>query len=290
MTDDILKGETLRLPVLDKGFVELLDCMPRLTASNADVAIAEAARRSYGEGTKRISSDEDLIRYLIRHGHFGPVEFVSFKFHVKCPLFVARQIFRTRIASYNENSLRYSEAPDEFHVPDKLRLQSKTNKQGSGEDFGRFAQGVFIDWCEIETDRDKKLYQRMLGADVAREQARMVLPVSLYTDFYWQINLSSLLNFLGQRCDDSGLGHPQNETRAYGEAIIQLIRPLVPTVMQAWEDYSPRRGAITLTRLEVEAIHHRLKQLDAPCIPAIASNNKREISEWGDKAKKLGFS
>ncbi len=196
---------------LDKGFVRLVDSM------GGDDAIVQAARVSYGQGTSKVSQDRGLIRYLMRHRHTTPFEMVEFKFHCKMPIFVARQWVRHRTANINEYSLRYSEARDEFYMPDPehIQFQSALNKQGRmGEVPIELKQKVFDSFKEI-SERSFAIYSELNEAGVARELARSILPVNLYTEWYWKNDLHNLLHFVGLRSDS----HAQYEIRVFSDAM-----------------------------------------------------------------------
>ena len=278
---------------LDHGFVTLVDSMPRLVPElTADAAIVQAARVSYGDGTKSVSEDRGLIRYLMRHQHTTPLEMVEFKFHCKMPMFVARQWIRHRTANVNEISARYSVMKDEFYIPetDNVRQQSKTNKQRGETQIAAVTADSFINELN-EMDHDAyKTYEQYLDIGIAREQARMILPVNAYTEWYWKIDLHNLLHFLALRCDS----HAQWEIRVFADAMLELITPIVPFVIEAWEDYHTSRGAIKLTRLEVEALRKFIDGVK-PYLPGcevkstIDTDNSREQAEWTAKAEKLGL-
>jgi thymidylate synthase (FAD) len=215
---------------LDKGFIRLVDSMGN------DEAIVQAARVSYGKGTTRVSRDRGLIRYLMRHKHTTPFEMVEFKFHCKIPIFVARQWVRHRTANVNEYSLRYSEAHDDFYIPEEenILFQSDLNRQGrSTEEVpGKLKKKVrdhFIKMSEQSFD----LYQEMNAAGIARELARAVLPVNLYTEWYWKNDLHNILHFLMLRKDQ----HAQYEIRVYAEAMAAMVKKIVPIAYEAFEDY-----------------------------------------------------
>lgn len=272
---------------LDKGHVRIVDAMPRLAPNDcktADFAIVQAARVSYGDGTKKVSEDRGLIRYLMRHKHTTPFEMIEFKFHCKLPIFIARQIIRHRMCSVNEVSGRYSVIKDEFYFPEmeNLRQQSKTNRQGGDQ---VVEEGVAQDFL-TELDRicndSYDVYIRNLEAGISREQARMTLPVSIYTEWYWKIDLHNLLHFLALRCD----AHAQWETRVFADAMLTLITPIVPWTIEAWEDYNEHRGGLKLTRLEIEAI---VKAVQGLKVGSLNCDNKREQDEWIVKAARLGF-
>jgi thymidylate synthase (FAD) len=253
--------------VLDHGFVRLVDYMPR---ENLDASIVQAARVSYGDGTTTSRGDTGLIRYLMRHWHNTPFEMVEFKFHIKMPMYIARQHMRHRMASVNEYSARYSVVKDEHYKPEVLRGQSNVNHQGSeGE-------------IDINADRENALnkhfdtsyeiYKYLLDDGVCREQARGVLTQSTYTEFYWKIDLHNLMHYLRLRME---LG-AQKEIRDYAEAIYELVQPLVPITMKAFMDF--RMNAIQLSGPEIEAI------ANGTPIESVG-----ELREFEEKLKLLGL-
>lgn len=277
---------------LDHGHVTLLDVMPRICpeGKTADFAIVQAARVSYGDGTKTVNEDRGLIRYLMRHAHTTPFEMVEFKFHCKMPIFVARQWVRHRMCSLNEISARYSVMKEEFYLPelDNVRQQSKSNRQGGdGLILDTDAAGFLANLEDI-CSKAYQEYESALEKGVSREQARMILPVNLYTEWYWKIDLHNLFHFLALRCDP----HAQMEIRVFAEAMLSLVQPIVPIAVEAWNDYHPHRDAMKLTRLELEALKkfidgvYNFVSLQSP---QIDSENKREQSEWIEKARKLGI-
>ena len=219
----------VKIPCLDRGFVYLVDYM------GGDASIVQAARVSYGLGTKTVNEDRGLIRYLMRHAHTTPFEMVELKFHVKLPIFVARQLIRHRTANVNEYSGRYSIMPDEFYLPaaEHVSLQSRTNRQGGGErvDDERAAEVIALLEAEQRTVRDG--YERMLEWDIRRELARVNLGVAQYTEWYWKIDLHNLFHFLRLRLDD----HAQYEIRVYAQAMAQIVRSVAPVAYEAFEDY-----------------------------------------------------
>ena len=272
-------GGALRweIPVHEHGFVALVDAMPRLipAGQSADSAIVQAARVSYGEGTKKIHEDRGLLRYLLRHRHTTPFEMVEFKFHVAMPMFVARQWIRHRTASVNEYSARYSIVPDRFWRPtlESVRAQSRTNRQGGEEPIDHGTAERFLELLD-RAESNYREYLALTEQGVARELARAALPVSVYTEWYWKCDLHNLLHFLALRLDP----HAQREIRDYAEAMYALIKPIVPLTCEAFEDY--RLGAISLTRLEVEALRSG---------QPIESDNRREQQEWEAKRQALGL-
>ncbi len=237
------------LPCLDHGFVRLVDYM------GDDGAVVQAARVSYGRGTKKRSDDRGLIRYLMRHRHTTPLEMCEIKLHVKLPIFVARQWVRHRTANINEISARYSILDNEFYVPDAahLAVQSVDNKQGRGGTLDAAQAAEVLELLRREGERSYAGYESLLGQHgLARELARMNLPVSWYTQWYWKIDLHNLLHFLSLRIDP----HAQYEIRVYAEAIAQILRAWVPVCWEAFTDY--RLGAATLSRQMLEVIRRRL--------------------------------
>lgn len=251
--------ETLRwkkFPVLDDGLVALVDVM------GDDRAIVQAARVSYGEGTRTVSDDRTLLRYLMRHGHTSPFEMAEVKLFVRVPMDCWRQWIRHRTASVNEYSTRYSVAIDAAQrtPPDQWRLQSAQNRQGS-EGFLPTELGEELSAAEVELQRQaRSVYQRRLDLGVAREQARKDLPLSTYTEAYWKIDLHNLLHFLELRLAPQS----QWEIRRYAQTIgYEIVRPLFPLVWEAFEDY--RLQAASLSRLE-QGVIKRLAQ--AGKIPA----------------------
>ena len=214
---------------LDKGFVRLVDSM------GGDNAIVQAARVSYGKGTSKVSQDRGLIRYLMRHRHTTPFEMVEFKFHCKMPIFVARQWVRHRTANINEYSLRYSEARDEFYYPDPehIQFQSALNKQGRmGSVPGDLKQKVQDYFKEISA-KSFAIYSELNDAGVARELARAILPVNLYTEWYWKNDLHNLLHFIGLRSDN----HAQYEIRVFSDAMAESVKAVAPFAWEAYQDY-----------------------------------------------------
>ena len=260
-TDRAALLESLRwkkLPVLDDGFVALVDCM------GDDGSVVQAARVSYGEGTRRVSDDRQLIRYLLRHAHTTPFEMAELKFVVRVPMDCWRQWIRHRTASVNEYSTRYSLAIDAMQTTgdDEWRSQAATNRQGSG-DFVPPAEGHRLTEAEQELQRlARRVYEQRLEAGIAREQARKDLPLSTYTEAYWKIDLHNLLHFLALRMDT----HAQLEIRRYAETIgREIVAPLFPLVWEAFLDY--RVQAMRLTRLDQEVIR-RLAARPAGTLPA----------------------
>jgi thymidylate synthase (FAD) len=277
-TRDVMNGASRQeISVHQHGLVALVDVMPRLVpvGQTADAAIVQAARTSYGDGTKQTSEDAGLIRYLARHRHTTPFEMVEFKFHHVMPIFIARQWIRHRTANVNEYSARYSVVKDRFYRPEVkyLRAQSTTNKQGRDEELDGATAQEFMDYL----DRAESLYRDYEGLvekGVAREIARIGLPVSLYTEWYWKCDLHNLFHFLSLRMDS----HAQQEIQDYANAMFALIEPIVPVAAQAFKDYM--LGSMRLSKLEIEAI-----RTGGP----LATTNKRESAEWEQKKTTLGL-
>lgn len=228
--------------VLDHGFVRLVDSMPAPPAGPrpegwgpGDQRVIDAARVSIaGENVRPVSDDKKLLGYLLKNKHTTPFEQVRFTFHVKLPIFVARQWIRHRTGSFNEMSGRYGVLPDDFYVPERHRIQhqSANNKQGSGESFSdRDAAGVCDAICEHGT-RSYELYQDVLKLGLARELARMVLPVNLYTQWYWTTDLHNLMHFMRLRLHS----HAQHEVRVYAEVLLEMARRVAPCTVQAFEE------------------------------------------------------
>ena len=214
---------------LDKGFVRLVDSM------GGDDAIVQAARVSYGKGTSKVSQDRGLIRYLMRHRHTTPFEMVEFKFHCKMPIFVARQWVRHRTANINEYSLRYSEARDEFYYPDPkhIQLQSALNKQGRAGKIPKKLTDKVIQYFKEISERSFEKYQELNEAGLARELIRAILPVNLYTEWYWKNDLHNLLHFISLRSDS----HAQYEIRVFSDALAESVQKVAPFAREAYQDY-----------------------------------------------------
>lgn len=275
---DLMDGAARwEVKVHDHGLVALLDVMPRLapTGKTADFAIVQAARVSYGAGTKQVNEDRGLIRYLARHRHSTPFEMVEFKFHHVMPIFVARQWIRHRTANVNEYSARYSVVRDRFYRPtvDNVRKQSATNRQGGEEPIDALTAQEFLEHLDqVETQYGD--YERLMEKGVSRELARIALPVSVYTEWYWKCDLHNIFHFLSLRMD----AHAQQEIRDYANAMFALIQPIAPIAAEAFIDYNFE--SMHLSRLEIEAIRGG---------KPLASENKRESAEWEEKKKKLGL-
>ena len=275
---DVMGGSArIEIAVHDHGLVALTDVMPRLApvGKTADFAIVQAARVSYGQGTKQVNEDRGLIRYLARHRHTTPFEMVEFKFHHVMPIFIARQWIRHRTANVNEYSARYSVVKDRYYhpKPENIRQQSTNNRQGGDEPVDALTAQQFSDHLDkLEADYAK--YEEFMTKGIARETARIVLPVNVYTEWYWKIDLHNLFHFLSLRMD----AHAQQEIRDYATAMFELIRPIVPIAAEAFLDYN--LGGVHLTRLEIEAIKSG---------QPLATENKREAAEWEEKKGKVGL-
>jgi thymidylate synthase (FAD) len=240
-------------PVLDHGFIRVIDYM------GDDAAIVQAARVSYGAGTKHVQNDEGLIRYLMRHWHSTPFEMCEVKLHVKLPVFVARQWIRHRTANVNEYSARYSILDREFYIPapEQLAAQSTVNNQGRGEVLTGDEAARVLEMLKSDAARAYDHYQDMLSQDgqqgLARELARMNLPANIYTQWYWKTDLHNLFHFLRLRAD----AHAQYEIRVYAEAIANCVADWVPLAYGAFQDY--RMGGATLSAKALDCLRRMLK-------------------------------
>ena len=239
--------------VLDHGFIRVIDYM------GDDAAIVQAARVSYGAGTKHVQNDEGLIRYLMRHWHSTPFEMCEIKLHVKLPVFVARQWIRHRTANVNEYSARYSILDREFYIPqpEQLAAQSVVNNQGRGEVLTGAESARVLDILKRDAAQCYDNYESMLSQDgqqgLARELARMNLPMNIYTQWYWKVDLHNLFHFLRLRAD----AHAQYEIRVYAEAIAATVKDWVPLAFAAFEDY--RMGGATLSAKAISVLKKQLK-------------------------------
>ena len=275
---DLMGGSARwELPVHEHGFIALTDVMPRLVPQDhtADFAIVQAARVSYGQGTKKVQEDRGLVRYLLRHRHTTPFEMVEFKFHIAMPIFVARQWIRHRAANVNEYSARYSVMPDRFYRPsvDNVRKQSMANRQGGDEPIDIGTAEAFLAYLE-KAESLYGDYEKLMDKGVSRELARCGLPISVYTEWYWKCDLHNVMHFLSLRMDP----HAQQEIQDYANAMYTLIEPICPVAMEAFRDY--RLNGISLTGLEVEAMRTG---------EALATDNRREQAEWDAKKARLGL-
>ena len=243
--------------VLDHGFIRVIDYM------GDDAAIVQAARVSYGAGTKHVQNDEGLIRYLMRHWHSTPFEMCEVKLHVKLPVFVARQWIRHRTANVNEYSARYSILDREFYIPapENLAAQSVVNNQGRGEVLSGPEAARVLDLLKSDANTAYDHYEAMLSQaqpdgtpqqGLARELARMNLPANIYTQWYWKVDLHNLFHFLRLRADP----HAQYEIRVYAEAIAKVVADWLPIAFGAFEDY--RMGGVTLSRKAIDVLKRRL--------------------------------
>ena len=274
------------IPVLDHGFVRVIDYM------GDDAAIVQAARVSYGKGTRKVSDDAGLINYLLRHRHTTPFEMCEIKYHVKVPIFIARQWIRHRTANVNEYSARYSVLDREFYIPsaDQLAMQSNENHQGRGEVLeGGEAQHV-LDLLKEDATRNYDHYIEMLNEDpdgniideerggLARELARMNLTLNAYTQWYWKIDLHNLLHFLSLRAD----AHAQYEIRVYADAMLDTVKRWVPIAHKAFLQY--RVGGVTLSSAALETVK---KMLAGEQVSQEAS--KMSNREWRELMETLGI-
>ena len=256
-------------PVLDHGFVRLVDYL------GSDQRIVQSARVSYGAGTKTYRQDKGLINYLLRNDHTSPFEQVVFTFHLKMPIFVARQWVRHRTGRMNEISGRYSVMKEECYVPDSehIALQSEDNKQGRKNEPVSAGEAD-----EVKAALEKayassfEAYDGLLEKGIARELSRVALPLALYTEFYWQMDLHNLFHFLELRLD----AHAQYEIRVYAEVILEIVRKVCPMAAEAFENY--KLGAVTFSKKEMGALKAMLKGEDDPL-------EKREKELFEEKLK-----
>lgn len=234
--------------VLDKGFVRVIDYM------GDDAAIVQAARVSYGKGTKTVNDDTALIRYLLKHKHTSPFEMCEIKLHIKCPIFIARQWLRHRTANVNEYSARYSEMPYEYYTPNQQQVQpqSSSNKQGRENHFTEATTNNIINQITQTSENAFAVYKDLLNPlednkGLAKEIARTVLPVNFYTEFYWKIDLHNLLHFLFLRSHN----HAQYEIREYANCILNIVKIWVPITYQAFLDYTVNSKSFSGNELKI---------------------------------------
>lgn len=268
--DDMLGWQ---LPVLDHGFIRVIDYMGN------DQAIEEAARLSYGAGTRNVSATKGLINYLMGHRHTSPFEMCELKIHVKLPIFVMRQWVRHRMANLNEYSARYSVLSNEFYLPqlDDMQKQSASNKQGRE---GAIDPNLAVDTrmrLQAHSEASYALYELLISDDVdlARELARMSLPVNFYTEMYWKIDLHNLFHFLMLRADP----HAQKEIRVYAELLEWIVKQWVPLAFDAYQVY--RKGAVSFSAHEALMIRAALSypdKLDPDFKPTWA--DQLSMREW----------
>ena len=267
------------LPVLDHGFVRVVDYM------GDDTSIVQAARVSYGKGTKKVSTDSGLIKYLMRHRHSTPFEMCEIKYHIKLPIFVARQWIRHRTANVNEYSARYSILDKEFYIPDKQHLaaQSENNRQGRGNLINGKQADEILNLLKEDAKRNYDDYEKMLNQKydgtvidenkqgLARELARMNLTLNAYTQWYWKTDLLNLLNFLSLRADS----HAQYEIRAYADVMIDSLKRWVPLAYESFMDY--RVGAMELSSKGKSVVKKMMK--GEKCTHEDSGLSKREWNE-----------
>lgn len=268
-----------KFKVLDHGFVRLVDYM------GSDQAIVQAARVSYGKGTKKVSEDRGLIRYLLRHKHTTPFEMVEFKFHVKLPIFVARQWIRHRSANVNEYSGRYSVMKEEFYLPEPedIRYQSTVNKQGrSDEEVPDGLKRKLLEYLKASQKEAFDTYMEYVDTGLARELARINLPLSLYTEWYWKIDLHNLFHFLRLRMDP----HAQKEFQEYAKVMAKMVETVCPVAFEAFMDYSV--NALYFSGTELKVLQTTLASRDFDLDDLVKQGlSKREATEFLDKLSKI---
>jgi thymidylate synthase (FAD) len=279
LVDALPAGPLREVKIDELGFVRFVDAMPRLVQMGGlgpEAAVVQAARVSYGAGTKTVRTDEALLRYLLRHEHLTPFEMVSLKFCVRAPLFTARQWLRHRSAAANEESARYSVIEPAFYVPaaEDVRAQSGANRQGAGEQLGAGDAEGFREAARKSFEAGHAIYSAALDAGVARELARIVLPEGRYTTFYWTVSLRNLFGFLKLRMNAAA----QDNIRAYARALHGLARLYCPLALRAFDDFV--LGAVTLSAPELDAL-----RLGVPP----AGMSAREKADWAQKKKALGL-
>ena len=277
------------IPVLDHGFVRVIDYM------GDDSSIVQAARVSYGKGTKKVSTDSGLIKYLMRHRHSTPFEMCEIKYHVKLPIFIARQWIRHRTANVNEYSARYSILDKEFYMPskDNLAAQSTSNRQGRGDLINGKQADQILDILKKDAEQTYNNYELMLNErfdgstinesnkGLARELARMNLTLNTYTQWYWKTDLLNLLNFLSLRADN----HAQYEIRAYADVMVNTLKKWVPITFEAFMDY--RVGGTEISSKGKEVIKKLIKgdnvNIDQSGLSKREWNELMEVFDLKDK-------
>jgi thymidylate synthase (FAD) len=288
ISEDLEKILYQIFPVLDHGFIRVVDYMGN------DSSIVQAARVSYGKGTKKLNEDRGLINYLMRHRHTTPFEMCDIKFHIKLPIFIARQWIRHRTASINEYSARYSVLEDEFYIPapKNIAAQSKKNHQGRDEDkrLSHEEQNRILEILKTDSRNGYNHYLEMMNEDkngniideskdgVARELARMNLSLNCYTEWYWKINLHNLFHFLALRADS----HAQYEIREYANIMLDMVQKWVPHAYTAFEKY--RMGGKEFSRDEINLIKQLIKGNKVT-----QENSNLSKREWGELKELLGF-
>lgn len=272
------------IPCLDHGFVYLVDYM------GVDTSIVQAARVSYGKGTKKLNEDRGLIRYLMRHQHTTPFEMIELKFHAKMPIFVARQWVRHRTANINEYSGRYSVMSDEFYLPPKteIRGQSKWNHQArSEEQLSPEQQKRVLELLKQTYATGQSGYNEMIDMGFARELARIGLSVANYTQWYWKIDLHNLFHFLHLRMD----AHAQHEVRVYAKAMARIVKDAFPMAYEAFNDYQVH--GVHWSRLEMDILKKLKIQMTNAKLDKLAEQvgmaNKRELAELKTKLTSWGM-
>jgi len=286
---DLLENKEREIKIGEYGTVRLIDCMPRLVdeGENFDHAVCQAARVSYGANEKKPDEkvNRGLIRYLMRHHHGTPFEMVDIKFYMSLPIFVARQLIRHRTASINEYSMRYKQPKERAFIPEatEVRKQSKNNKQGSVGQVEHEVAQKFIDYSKSTFSNAFHEYEEYEKEGIGREIARINLPLSTYTEWYWEIDLRNLLGFLCLRMDP----HAQKEIRDYADALYNLTKPLAPYTFEAFEDF--QLNMVQLTGLEVETIRKTLSVSERCSAILDPRATDREQDEFKAKMKKLGI-
>jgi len=260
------------MPLYEHGFVGLVDTM------GSDQSIERAARVSYGEGTRKTSDTRNLLRYLLKHRHTSPFEMGELLFHLKLPIFVMRQLVRHRTASLNEYSARYSVLSDEHYHPDNsyVKAQSKANKQGSDGNITNEVKAHWRESCIVNRQKSRETYEQALEAGISRELARINLPVSIYTELYWKIDVNNFMKTMSLRLDP----HAQREIQDFAWAMYEMAQPRFPLTFEAFEDYMLH--ATHLSIMETELLQHAVGGLIDPVLAATdEETSERYRVEYG---------
>jgi thymidylate synthase (FAD) len=275
--EDLLQKYSEPIQVLDHGFVRLVDVMGN------DSSIVQAARVSYGKGTKSAREDRGLIRYLIRNSHTSPLEMCEIKLHCKMPIFVARQWVRHRTASLNEYSARYSELPDEYYVPPMHRVnpQGGVSAQSSDETTVMENAEDMLGKLDIAQEEAFTEYADLVKHGVARELSRIVTPMGTYTQWYWKIDLHNLFHFLKLRMD----AHAQWEIRMFANAIAEIVKDWVPFAWEAFDDYV--LNAVVFNSIEQELLHAGIASLSTRA--SVAEDTFQNLWEGLSKGEREEF-
>lgn len=264
------------------GFIKVIDVCPRVIPSEfinnlkCDYSIVEAARVSYSKGTKKVSDDASLIKYLYSHEHTTPFEMVTFKFHIKAPLFVVRQWQRHRMSCFNEISGRYSVIENSFWYPEEFRKQAVINKQSSSDGIEyQINQDLLYEYKLVATEC-YNFYDKLLNSGVSREMARTILPLNTYTEFYWKIDLHNLLRFIKLRNDK----HAQEEIRLYAYELKKIVKEYCPVTMDAFENFTEKSIKFSNEELKIITKEENIESLKSKSGKADFINKINKIKEY----------